>query len=223
MPPLGLGLDVACVAAWRARLRRTPRIQLMAFTPVERAWADGCAWRYATVWALKEAVVKARGTGFVGVGWRDVQIDPALRRIRVGPADAGRRGLALAAHAGHVVAVAVSVGAPVVVVVRTVGESARFRVRSALTRAAGDRALRTLVDTRQPASWHGGRGQPPALFVAGRRLPVSLAHGRGLVGAAVADPDGVVGPGGVGEAGGVATGGTVSVAPGRCRSRHETL
>jgi len=74
--PTRIGLDISSIDGWRRRIRRTPEVARLAFTPAERAWAISRPENAATLWAIKEAVVKTLGTGFAGIGWHGVEIDP---------------------------------------------------------------------------------------------------------------------------------------------------
>ncbi len=77
----GLGLDLAEVSRLRlADERLDGRLVRRLFTERELAEAtpaEGKGVRWATLagkWAAKEAVVKAMGTGFSGMSWKDIEI-----------------------------------------------------------------------------------------------------------------------------------------------------
>ena len=72
---VGIGIDISGIERWRRLMARTPEVERTAFAPPERAWCHGVPSRLAAAWAAKEAVVKALGCGFEGVGWREVFLD----------------------------------------------------------------------------------------------------------------------------------------------------
>jgi phosphopantetheinyl transferase (holo-ACP synthase) len=69
-----LGADITSVAAWEARLRRTPATAALAFSAAELRAAAGDPAPLAVAWALKESVAKSFGTGFAGVPWRAIEL-----------------------------------------------------------------------------------------------------------------------------------------------------
>jgi holo-[acyl-carrier protein] synthase len=76
-PVAGLGVDIIEIDRMERALIRTPRLCERIFSEEERAYA----WakvrphvHYALFFAAKEAVLKALGTGFVGVGFKDVEV-----------------------------------------------------------------------------------------------------------------------------------------------------
>jgi phosphopantetheinyl transferase len=72
-----VGIDVAGIDEWRARLARVPSLADVAFTPAERRYLDsGDPAAPAVMWAGKEAVGKLLCTGFSGFGWRGIEILP---------------------------------------------------------------------------------------------------------------------------------------------------
>jgi 4'-phosphopantetheinyl transferase superfamily len=72
-----VGIDVAGIDEWRARLARVPSLADVAFTPAERRYLDsGDPAAPALVWAGKEAVGKLLRTGFSGLGWRGIEVVP---------------------------------------------------------------------------------------------------------------------------------------------------
>ena len=75
---VGVGTDL-CSIARIARALENERFALRVFTPAERARLDGLCpervhERAAGMFAAKEAVAKALGTGFAGFGMADVEI-----------------------------------------------------------------------------------------------------------------------------------------------------
>ncbi len=83
----GIGIDVLEVARFRAFVLRNEGLLREIFTPAELSAAvcDGRRELYlATRWALKEAVLKALGTGWGrGVEWTDVEVVGALFDPRI--------------------------------------------------------------------------------------------------------------------------------------------
>ena len=84
---LGVGIDLCEIARMEAALEK-PRFAERVFTPAERARLDAVRGKRraevaAGLFAAKEAVAKALGTGFVGFGPWDVEIvpDPAGRPV----------------------------------------------------------------------------------------------------------------------------------------------
>lgn len=74
---VSLGVDIVEVERMRAILKRSPAFAKRAFSEEERAYCDATAapeCHYATRFAAKEAVLKALGTGFSGIGLRDVEV-----------------------------------------------------------------------------------------------------------------------------------------------------
>lgn len=72
-----MGVDIVEVARIRAILKRSPAFARRAFSEDERAYCEASAspeYHYATRFAAKEAVLKALGCGFSGVGLRDVEV-----------------------------------------------------------------------------------------------------------------------------------------------------
>ncbi len=73
----GLGVDIVEIARMRAALERHPRMKERLFSEEERAYCDKRSRpevHYAMRFAAKEAVLKALGCGFSGVGFRDVEV-----------------------------------------------------------------------------------------------------------------------------------------------------
>jgi holo-[acyl-carrier protein] synthase len=73
----GLGVDIVEIDRMALALRRTPRIKERVFSDEERAYCDARSRpevHYALRFAAKEAVLKALGTGFSGVRFRDVEV-----------------------------------------------------------------------------------------------------------------------------------------------------
>ena len=74
---IGLGTDIVDIDRVERLLARYPRFAQRCFTPHEQAYAErfsNPARRYAARFAGKEAVMKALGTGYRKVRWRDVEI-----------------------------------------------------------------------------------------------------------------------------------------------------
>ena len=77
MRNLGLGVDLVDIERLRAVLERYPRFAQRCFTEHEQEYAFRFAKperRLAARFAGKEAVMKAMGTGWRRVRWRDVEI-----------------------------------------------------------------------------------------------------------------------------------------------------
>jgi holo-[acyl-carrier protein] synthase len=76
-PIAGLGVDIVELDRMRTVLERTPRFKERVFTAAEREYCERKAkpWvHYALFFAAREAVLKALGTGFAGIGWSDVEV-----------------------------------------------------------------------------------------------------------------------------------------------------
>ncbi len=75
---VGLGIDLVDIARMKRILERTPSFAAKVFSEAERAYCDARAnpeAHYATRFAVKEAVVKALGTGFTqGITVRDIEV-----------------------------------------------------------------------------------------------------------------------------------------------------
>lgn len=73
----GLGVDIVEIDRMRDALQRRPRMKERLFSEEERAYCDGRnkpEIHYAMRFAAKEAVLKALGTGFSGMRFRDVEV-----------------------------------------------------------------------------------------------------------------------------------------------------
>ena len=73
----GLGVDIVEIGRMEQALRRVPHMRQRLFTAAESAYAESKARpvvHYALFFAAKEAVLKALGSGFRGVGWTDVEV-----------------------------------------------------------------------------------------------------------------------------------------------------
>ncbi|KUK48032.1 MAG: Holo-[acyl-carrier-protein] synthase [Actinobacteria bacterium 66_15] len=73
----GLGVDIVEIARMRDALERRPRMKERLFSDEERAYCEGRnkpEIHYAMRFAAKEAVLKALGTGFSGMRFRDVEV-----------------------------------------------------------------------------------------------------------------------------------------------------
>jgi len=74
---VGLGVDLLEIERMEQAIKRTPRFVERVFTSGEREYAESKARpavHYATFFAAREAVLKALGCGFSGVGLADVEI-----------------------------------------------------------------------------------------------------------------------------------------------------
>lgn len=77
----GIGVDVTQISRIRRALKRTPSLAQRLYTDREVRDAEGrgavgslpWATYLASAFALKEAVAKALGTGFVHFGWADIE------------------------------------------------------------------------------------------------------------------------------------------------------
>ncbi|MFA5843714.1 MAG: holo-ACP synthase [Coriobacteriia bacterium] len=99
----GLGVDIVEIERMRVALERHPRMRERCFSEEERAYCDSRnrpAVHYALRFAAKEAVLKALGTGFAGMRFRDVEV-VRDRTGRPTPRLSGRAA-AVAAEAGVV-------------------------------------------------------------------------------------------------------------------------
>ena len=77
MSLVGLGVDIVEISRMEDILQRTPNFKQRVFTEDERAYCESKhnpAVHYALFFAAKEAVLKALGTGFRGMGINDVQV-----------------------------------------------------------------------------------------------------------------------------------------------------
>jgi len=73
----GLGVDIVEIDRMREALRRHPRMKKRLFSDEERAYCEARnkpEIHYAMRFAAKEAVLKALGTGFAGMRFRDVEV-----------------------------------------------------------------------------------------------------------------------------------------------------
>lgn len=73
----GLGVDIVEIERMEAVLERSPSFKDRVFSQNEREYCESKARpavHYASRFAAKEAVLKALGTGFGGVGIRDVEV-----------------------------------------------------------------------------------------------------------------------------------------------------
>ena len=74
---VGIGVDLLEIERMERAIERTPRILQRVFTSNEReyAWSKTKpALHYASFFAAREAVLKALGCGFNGVGFQEVEI-----------------------------------------------------------------------------------------------------------------------------------------------------
>ncbi|MFH8384992.1 4'-phosphopantetheinyl transferase superfamily protein [Kitasatospora sp. NPDC018058] len=207
-----LGVDVSDVADWAVRLRRTPQVAAVAFTERELAATAADPRALTEVWAVKEAVLKALGTGFDGIGWRGVEVAPPRGGARVVRIAGGRHppgfprvlcGAVREVGASVLAAVVAAPGlghrppprlrAALVAVPDGLPRRERQLAHSAAARLAGRRAWEDLCAGvgRTAGRTRWGRteaGAPVLRTVDGRRVPVALAHGAGLAAAVVALP-----------------------------------
>ncbi|MRS12685.1 MAG: holo-ACP synthase [Actinobacteria bacterium] len=73
----GLGVDIVEIERMREALARRPRLKERLFSEEERAYCESRNMpeiHYAMRFAAKEAVLKALGTGFSGMRFRDVEV-----------------------------------------------------------------------------------------------------------------------------------------------------
>ena len=73
----GLGVDIVEIDRMRVALRRHPNLRERLFSETEREYCDGRnkpEIHYAMRFAAKEAVLKAIGTGFAGMRFKDVEV-----------------------------------------------------------------------------------------------------------------------------------------------------
>ena len=82
----GLGVDIVEIDRMREALERRPRMKERIFSDEERAYCDKRSRpevHYALRFAAKEAVLKALGTGFAGMKFKDVEVvrDPSGRPV----------------------------------------------------------------------------------------------------------------------------------------------
>ena len=73
----GLGVDIVEIERMQLALTRHPRMKERVFSDAERAYCEARSRpevHYALRFAAKEAVLKALGTGFSGVRFRDVEV-----------------------------------------------------------------------------------------------------------------------------------------------------
>ena len=73
----GLGVDIVEIARMRDALARRPRMKERLFSEGEREYCESRnkpEIHYAMRFAAKEAVLKALGTGFSGMRFRDVEV-----------------------------------------------------------------------------------------------------------------------------------------------------
>ncbi|MDR3053377.1 MAG: holo-ACP synthase, partial [Coriobacteriales bacterium] len=77
LPVAGTGIDIVEIARMERAITRTPRILWRLFSAQEQAYCNSKArpaTHYALFFAAKEAVLKALGTGFVGMAFHDVEV-----------------------------------------------------------------------------------------------------------------------------------------------------
>ena len=74
---VGLGVDIVEIERMRLALERHPRMKARLFSAAERRYCERKTRpevHYALRFAAKEAVVKALGTGFSGLRFRDIEV-----------------------------------------------------------------------------------------------------------------------------------------------------
>lgn len=74
---VGLGVDIVEIERMAAALERRPRMKERLFSAEERKYCDARGRpevHYALRFAAKEAVLKALGTGFSGMQFKDVEV-----------------------------------------------------------------------------------------------------------------------------------------------------
>jgi holo-[acyl-carrier protein] synthase len=100
--PVSMGVDIVEIERMKAILERSPAFPKRAFSEAEQAYCNKMAQpaaHYATRFAAKEAVLKALGCGFNGVGLRDVEVvvnakgKPRVKLYRKAAAVAMERGV----------------------------------------------------------------------------------------------------------------------------------
>ena len=75
--PAGLGVDIIEITRMQQAFDRVPVMKERLFSTAEADYAESKARpivHYALFFAAKEAVLKALGTGLVGMGWTDVEV-----------------------------------------------------------------------------------------------------------------------------------------------------
>jgi len=73
----GLGVDIIEIGRLERAFQRVPTMRERLFTEAEIAYIEARARpivHYTLFFAAKEAVLKALGTGFAGMGWTDVEV-----------------------------------------------------------------------------------------------------------------------------------------------------
>ncbi len=99
---IGVGIDSIEIARVAQAIRKSPRLRERLFTEAELAQlpGGGRAWsRLAALFAAKEAVFKALGTGLVGHSWQQVEVlhgpggEPGVNLVAEAAATAARRGI----------------------------------------------------------------------------------------------------------------------------------
>jgi len=109
----GIGIDLVSVEEFARRLERTPSLRERLFSPRELELSyspESLAGRFA----VKEAVLKALGTGLSGgISWRDVEVvggvDERPRVVLSGRAKEVAEGLSLLVSVSHAHGLAVAV------------------------------------------------------------------------------------------------------------------
>ncbi|MGC8873924.1 MAG: holo-ACP synthase [Chloroflexia bacterium] len=119
---LQVGVDLVEIARVEEALRRFGRRFLeRIYTPAEQAFCRGRVPELAARFAVKEAAMKALGTGLRGVGWREVEVLPDARgrpllylhgRAQARAAELGLTGfsVSLSHERGHAIALVVGWG-----------------------------------------------------------------------------------------------------------------
>lgn len=182
----GIGLDATSVSRWHGRLLRSPAVQQVAFTAAERDWAARCPVRYALLWAAKEGVVKTVHQGFDGISWCDVEVDGERGTARLAGDPTSWR-VWWSVQGDYAIALVCDRGLARRVAVTSclIDDRSGYPQRSAGVRALAERTLRCFTPARDVLWACSGFGAP-VLVADGAQVAVSLTHGDGLLGAAIA-------------------------------------
>lgn len=152
---LALGIDAVEVARVARVLARHPRrFGAKHFTATEWRDAGGDAARIAARWAAKEAAVKALGTGFGPVGWREVEVVCGPRGAPSLHLHGAARDRAAALGLTHWTLSLTHTAELAVAVVAGAGEASSLDERSGTDASSGaDKASATGAIRRPDARW----------------------------------------------------------------------